>query len=554
MLGKKNKGVSTKKLTEDLEKSERLVKDIERQRANEKTLMQAAIESEKREKEDCLNNMLAAQEELAALRENVDGIVHENDGMKEKVQDADLKCLKMQRDLEICEEEHKSLMNEFEIENKRRLKGDEEILKLKKSVATKDQLLEKGEESLKRYKTELTAAIDKAHELEIKLAQEQQAREHSTTVMKNEIVSLEDRLHEKQEMLGAFKLKSQEEAKNTLKKLKAMTDRCSQLQEELELLSMCNEGKMTKDLVERKVIELQNALYSKSESLVLQGEKILALSEKYDKDMMSAKIAKKDIQQAREMLLKELSGNTVDVSLYDHVSLIELIRILRKTDAELAHHTHAMASTITTSPTVDGNGTEEVTRLLNPLLISEGRDALGSIGKLEREMRGLKTKNKKLQTRVEELEGELQQSMAAMDDIRALKGKTAELAGRQRTEQDLRARSEQAVKYANEKVVDLTEHIEKLMLHLKHEAAAKRKSEEALRKSVKTVDALNERNDALQQKILAKHKNMGETMSKSKMLQDQLHLMDSQYKEIRSKFDRTRSSYEKQVDGYMYVG
>jgi hypothetical protein len=68
---------------------------------------------------------------------------------------------------------------------------------------------------------------------------------------------------------------------------------------------------------------------------------------------------------------------------------------------------------------------------------------------------------------------------------------------RQKAEKDLRLQAEAATKLANRKVLALSQHIEKLMLHLKHEAASKAKAHEAAGRAGQEVALLKARNGSL---------------------------------------------------------
>lgn len=98
-----------------------------------------------------------------------------------------------------------------------------------------------------------------------------------------------------------------------------------------------------------------------------------------------------------------------------------------------------------------------------------------------------------------------------------------------------------------DKVEALSEHIEKLMVHLKHEAAAKAKAYEAQRSAEKEVELLKKRNSALQRKAAARDKIIVELKEGSKILEDQLRLMDEKYIELRAKLDWTRQHSNKEV-------
>jgi hypothetical protein len=64
-------------------------------------------------------------------------------------------------------------------------------------------------------------------------------------------------------------------------------------------------------------------------------------------------------------------------------------------------------------------------------------------------------------------------------------------------EKELRLSAESATKIANRKVLALAQHIEKLMLHLKHEAASKAKAQDAAGRANQEVSLMRARNSTL---------------------------------------------------------
>ena len=93
----------------------------------------------------------------------------------------------------------------------------------------------------------------------------------------------------------------------------------------------------------------------------------------------------------------------------------------------------------------------------------------------------------------------------------------------------------------------MSEHIEKLMIHLKHEAAAKAKINDLQRRTEKEVAMLRTRNKTIQDKNAQRERVIKELKEGSKILEDQLRLMDEKYIELRAKLDWTRASSQKEM-------
>ena len=155
--------------------------------------------------------------------------------------------------------------------------------------------------------------------------------------------------------------------------------------------------------------------------------------------------------------------------------------------------------------------------------------------------------NRALRSRVRDLEEELRLALAAGEDIKALKMKALQLMERQRSEKELRLGTERRLRIASSQVHMLSDHMEKLMIHLKHEAAAKSKAQELHRRAEREGDLLRTRIAALQRKVNAKDRALMEVREGSRILEDQLRLMDEKYLELRTKLDYTRSSTSKKV-------
>ena len=121
----------------------------------------------------------------------------------------------------------------------------------------------------------------------------------------------------------------------------------------------------------------------------------------------------------------------------------------------------------------------------------------------------------------------------------------AVLSERSRNEKDLRSRTQQALSLSNKKVEALSDHIEKLMLHLKHEATSKAKAYEAKAKANKEAELLRARNNAILKKNNGRERVIVELKEGAKILEDQLRLMDEKYMELRTKLDWTRLQNER---------
>lgn len=152
-----------------------------------------------------------------------------------------------------------------------------------------------------------------------------------------------------------------------------------------------------------------------------------------------------------------------------------------------------------------------------------------------------------LQQRILNLEEELRLALIAAEDIRALKAKITQLVGHLRSEKESKVRVDNEVKLFAKKLNILTSHIEKLMAHLKHEATAKIKFMDKLKVSETEVQQLKGQITQQARKIVAKDRLIAELREGSKVLEDQLRLMDEKYLELRTKLDWARDTSTKKI-------
>ncbi|GLE08673.1 hypothetical protein PINS_up019988 [Pythium insidiosum] len=215
------------------------------------------------------------------------------------------------------------------------------------------------------------------------------------------------------------------------------------------------------------------------------------------------------------------------------------MRLLRKTTHDdvdggggrLHHQTRSFATddaAVATTAADDG-GTSNMNNNSNTYLANvesgfSAVDSFGAVGRLERELRVTRSRNKRLQERVRQLESELSTAMTGLTDYQTLKERVVELASRERVEKELRVKADASNKEAGERIVALSEHIEKLMVHLKHEAAAKTKAVDLQRRTEKELSECRDKLSSLTKKAAQKEEQIQELEQGAKILEDQLRL------------------------------
>jgi len=149
--------------------------------------------------------------------------------------------------------------------------------------------------------------------------------------------------------------------------------------------------------------------------------------------------------------------------------------------------------------------------------------------------------------RIKDLESELKLALGAAEDIRALKAKLLQLVDRVRQEKESKMKADAELALTTKKMQMLADHLEKLMTHLKHEAAAKIRAMEQLRVADKEMAKVKEKSELIARKSAAKDRLVLELREGCKILEDQLRLMDEKYLELRTKLDWARENSEKKV-------
>ena len=152
-----------------------------------------------------------------------------------------------------------------------------------------------------------------------------------------------------------------------------------------------------------------------------------------------------------------------------------------------------------------------------------------------------------LMQRIKNLEFELRLALGAAEDIKALKAKLLQLVDRVRIEKENKLKAETELNTVKKKMAMLGDHMEKLMTYLKHEAAAKIRAVESLRTSERAAAKFKEETALIVKKGVAKDRLILELREGSKILEDQLRLMDEKYLELRTKLDYARESSIKKI-------
>jgi len=310
--------------------------------------------------------------------------------------------------------------------------------------------------------------------------------------------------------------------------------------------------------------QLEEELYRASERLVKEAERSSQLAIKISNMGEELNHFRSENEDLRTQLIEGLLTNgKVNQQNYKHISLSELMRlrlIQENEGAGFGGGSASVGSLRSAMSTRQGRPTTMMSRGMSrgmgSALGSPGKSIDPSIQEVE-DVRALEIENKNLQAKViklsEKLEtmgSELSMAVGVNDDVAVLKAKAMQLVDRQKMEKEGRLKAEQQIVEADQKIEILSDHIEKLMFHLKHEAAAKAKAYGAQRRVQRELELLKARNAALLKKNQSREKVILELKEGSKILEDQLRLMDEKYIELRTKLDWQRSKSEKELKKY----
>ena len=153
----------------------------------------------------------------------------------------------------------------------------------------------------------------------------------------------------------------------------------------------------------------------------------------------------------------------------------------------------------------------------------------------------------RLHERIRALEKELRAASIAAEDGDGMKNRIFQLSERIRVEKEHKRAVDVELGAAKRKIEMLSDHIEKLVTHLKREGAHKVRLAEQLRLTEKEGQRIREKAEIIHRKSAAKDRLILELREGSKVLEDQLRLMDEKYLELRGKLDYTRTVTGKKI-------
>ncbi|DAZ96922.1 TPA: hypothetical protein N0F65_012025 [Lagenidium giganteum] len=556
-----------------------------RQHANEKAQMQLAIEQEK----ITVAELSQANEEYRSVNEqweeSYNALDQEKRVLEEKVVVLEDKVVSLEDNMKSYSSELITELEELEKEKTDLMAQSETINTLQQQIndgndrfAQLNTMYEELNETYRQALLEKSQVEEKQWEIEAYYQGKVAERDGDVAGLQDQIKAfdgrvadllsqidrLQARIHAmtadgevKDVNQSAFLKKAQEDIDARDRTISDLTTQVSELTRHIQDLDgqvqMLTLGSGTDQ--SSNLRDLQQQLFEKSEELVAQGEKTMEIAEKHEVLKQQLRDLRQEVKDVRGTLLRGIAGNDVDETLYQHVKLEELVRLRLKS----LEHEWLLSAPSTAGSSLGISSNDDQGDLSTPESAPSGSvhvanvekfsamDALGSVGRLERDLRLARSRNKRLMERVEHLERELNEASKGLTEFQALKEKAVEMASRERIEKELRQKAEVTVKESAEKIVALSEHIEKLMVHLKHEAAAKTKAIDLQKRTEKELNECKERSAMLSKKSVLKEQQVEELEQGAKILEDQLRLMDEKFIEVRNKLDWTRATSQKEM-------
>lgn len=145
------------------------------------------------------------------------------------------------------------------------------------------------------------------------------------------------------------------------------------------------------------------------------------------------------------------------------------------------------------------------------------------------------------------LEQELRMAQSSGDEVKSLRERVTRMNERIQIEKEYKLKAEQELLTSQKKIEMLGSHMDKLILHMKHEGAHKLRIAEQLRAAQKQHTELQDKYNMIVSKSSAKDRLVLELREGSKILEDQLRLMDEKYLELRTKLDYAREVGSKKI-------
>jgi len=260
---------------------------------------------------------------------------------------------------------------------------------------------------------------------------------------------------------------------------------------------------------------------TKSEKMVEQGQRFIKLAQVVERQKDELCQLRGQMKNFRRALVKiiyddnyeriEIDDLACDENLYSHVSLEDLLRIFLKS-----------------------------TLFRKEDFFDDGRNMIQA-QRLKSQIKEARDREKTLFSQISKLKHKNDVSLKNEREIDSLQKRIIHLIDRSRCERKSKQKAEDKVVVASKKLNALSDHIERLMVYLKHEASGKIRLVKERIRAQREVELLRARDSLLSKKTGCKDKLIEDLKGSISVLENQLHLMDERYMELRLKLDWSRS-------------
>lgn len=271
-----------------------------------------------------------------------------------------------------------------------------------------------------------------------------------------------------------------------------------------------------------------------SGKLVKEGEKNIHLALEICRLKDELQQLQKQMEKFRVALLNGINEGMGESQKFNNVSLVDLLRIRLQVQSQRVNEESNTSSSQAAKPV-----SAHALPLKEPAYYKSSSE----------EAMALRERNNELQRKCAELTRKMDGYKESEQKNNELKQKISRLMDRSRNEKEKREKVNDDVTLANRKIAALSEHIEKLMAHLKFEVASKSKVVSDLGRVNRELELCKNQNNILEKKNHSKDRVVTELQEAGKILQDQLRLMDDKYMELRLKLDWSRSQTERLLKG-----
>ena len=291
--------------------------------------------------------------------------------------------------------------------------------------------------------------------------------------------------------------------------------------------------------------DLEQKVTDTEEKLSQEKEKNLYLKERYSKMIENKSALKNDSNQSKEYLYEHLkhlikraqkeAERKEQTIKTNHICVSELVRLcIQEND---------VTRIVSSGTKSKENGSQNPTKKEQDGNKNKGapKGSAAILRQTQKELDTLEEQNTKLRNALENIEEQMRESKKVGGVIRSMQQKLVKFLDKQTKEKDAAFFVGKEIEEIEKKVEVLSDHIERLMLHLKHEVAGKSKAQESTAHIAREIELLRARNETIAKSSMQKDNVIAELQEGGRVLEDQLRLMDERYVELRGKLEEVRT-------------